>query len=595
MIAIIVKFRCFFGSVRGRFIWLFFLGMSVTLATASALSYSAMHEAVGQFNHRSAKADLSQITSNIQKLSSEMERQMSMLILDSATHVMMNEDVFTPLEVIEKVREYTDKVSMLITNFPYVHSVYLWKDNGSFWATTQKNMLYFDSSQQKPIDKKIDNLINSSSWTLTMTSGISSNDFPIPYEQIEDLPLISVTKKYSSGVLMFNIKEDELDSTYVGFTSNPENKIRLLDKNGNIFSSVNKSELLQHSSDFTTNMLTQSGEKTDASAAKQFFWQPIPKLGLVVFNEMRLDVYWREWSKIRRMVFLTFFIGLGITCIVFFLWISKVFKPIGKLIANMGQVKKGRYEPLSERKGTDEMSVLIHHYNEMLVGMEQLIDENRCAEAEKRESELKALRSQINPHFLYNTLNTIKWMSLMDGNKKTADCITSLGKIIVPLFKSNSPTCPLFNELEIVEKYIEIMNIRCGGGITFTTLLESGTENLPVPRFILQPIVENSVVHGLAPHGYKGCIEISVKREDGCLILQTSDDGDGMSVDVIEEQNQSLHKGENVQGVGMMNTNRRIQLWYGADYGITLSRSELGGLCATIKIPYSSKELEVDK
>ncbi|MEG1752385.1 MAG: histidine kinase [Christensenella sp.] len=585
MKAAVAKLRQLMGSVRGLFLWLFLLGMILTLAVASFLSYNAIYTAISRLNQQSAKAELKQIQSNLIGLTTELDRQMNIILLDSDTQALSSESYFTQLELIEKAQEYSNKADAIITNFPYVQSVYLYNNDGSYWASTIKNMRHYKAPVDTPIPAKIEGLIKNAAWPLSMVSGMTSSDFPVPQSNKKNTPIISVAKRHGSHVLVCNILENEISKTYEGIASNTDSKIRIINARGEIFSSADKTELSKPYSYFDELSLSQNGDTPAQKATTRIFWQPVPELELVIVNELKLDTYFREWSEIRQVVFQTFFIGLSITCLLFFLWISRVFKPLDKLIHSMGQAGRGIYLPLAPQHGRDELSSLVTHYNTMLSDMQQLEAENLRVEAQKRDSELLALRSQINPHFLYNTLNSIKWMALMDGNENVAYSITSLGKIIAPLFKINSPTCSLYDEIKIVEEYMEIMKMRCGQGINFKVQLEPGTEELLVLRFILQPLVENAIVHGLAPKGYKGNICIHAWKDKECLVIEISDDGEGMNKEAIEADNLALKNGNDTQGIGMMNTNRRIQLWYGASYGVTIYPSPSGGLCVAARFP----------
>ena len=238
-------------------------------------------------------------------------------------------------------------------------------------------------------------------------------------------------------------------------------------------------------------------------------------------------------------VLITFLAGLILLCAFFMLWMNRVLAPLGQLSAGMRRVgETGAYDqvlPVPSRR-EDELTQLIRHFNRMLRDLQELTQRQKQTEEEKRRSELRALRNQINPHFLFNTLNNIKWMGLLSGSSQVAECITALGGIIQPMFRTDDPLCSLEEELQSVRLYLQIMNIRYENGIVYEEEVEEGLKARPVLRFILQPIFENAISHGFRERNHHGVI---------CLL--------------------ALH--------------------YGPPCGVQLFHNSGGGLCAVLTLP----------
>ena len=225
----------------------------------------------------------------------------------------------------------------------------------------------------------------------------------------------------------------------------------------------------------------------------------------------------------------------------------------------------------------------------MLTDLQKLTEHQKQSEIELRERELAVLRNEINPHFLFNTLNTIKCMADLDGNKDVSRCIMALGGIIAPLYKSEGSTWSLREEVKQVSKYLEIMNIRYGNGILYDHSISEEALNLQVMKFILQPIIENSIMHGFSDRSYQGSIKLTAKICDHYLLLWVEDNGKGMTQEELVLFNESLRQGIETGGVGMMNVGRRIALRYGSEFGLKLLSSASGGLCTQIMLPIEEK------
>ena len=330
-------------------------------------------------------------------------------------------------------------------------------------------------------------------------------------------------------------------------------------------------------------MITESG-MIDADGMVTNY-KPLEKYGLVIVSSIPTSVYTKDLTVIRNQLVLVFVVGMVISLGFFYYWIEQKLKPIRDLCLGMKIAGQGDYSRKLIVQGVDELAELIENYNTMLNDLQQLTDERRKTESELRERELAVLRNEINPHFLYNTLNTVKCMAELEGNTDVARCIVALGGIIAPLYKKRGPTWMLREELKLVEKYLEIMNIRYGNGIRFTENVPQELLDRQIIKFILQPIIENSITHGFAERAYAGWIMLTVEEKEKNLWITIDDDGSGMTDEELKRFNASLQSDIETGGVGMMNVSRRIALHYGMQYGTLLLHSEYGGLCARMILP----------
>jgi two-component system sensor histidine kinase YesM len=218
----------------------------------------------------------------------------------------------------------------------------------------------------------------------------------------------------------------------------------------------------------------------------------------------------------------------------------------------------------------------------------ELLEKNKAIEEDKRKIEIEALQTQINPHFLYNTLNTFKWLAVLSNANNVAEGLTVLGNLLRPIYNNKGALWSLKEENDFMQNYIKVMNYRYGGGIFVTVLFPEDLMEYKVLTFMLQPILENSFTHGLKAQGNSGEISITAYSEGEDIFFEIKDNGEGMSEEKLKEIQKALETnmiryGSN--GMSISNVNRRIKLNYGEEYGIHLTSSVGFGTVVTIKIP----------
>jgi len=238
------------------------------------------------------------------------------------------------------------------------------------------------------------------------------------------------------------------------------------------------------------------------------------------------------------------------------------------------------------KASNQEMSLLIEQFNSMSNGILELITKNEEAEKEKRQLEIEALQSQINPHFLFNTLNTVKWMAAVADAPNIMECMTNLGNMLRPIYYHPSLLWSIEEEIDFVKNYVNIMNYRFGEEISFHFDVSEACIDCQTLRFIIQPLVENALIYGKLK---KGIVRVSVLESEGDIILTVEDTKGGMSQEKMEEIRCMLRlqttDPHTIKGIGLYNVNKRILLNFGDQYGISLRSEEGIGTQVSIRIP----------
>ena len=204
----------------------------------------------------------------------------------------------------------------------------------------------------------------------------------------------------------------------------------------------------------------------------------------------------------------------------------------------------------------------------------------KAAQFESRlmEAELKALKQQLNPHFLFNTMNTIAVLVREQRNSEAVTLIARISSLLrMSLENTGVQTVPLRQELDFLTRYLQIQQVRFGDKLQFKTDVESAALDAIVPNLVLQPIVENAVLHGIAQLPRPGCVEIFARLRNGRLELQVRDDGPGFG---------ESHEGPFKEGIGLTNTRVRLTHHYGSDYQMVLKSEKGRGVTANLMLPY---------
>lgn len=252
-----------------------------------------------------------------------------------------------------------------------------------------------------------------------------------------------------------------------------------------------------------------------------------------------------------------------------FIFSNRVSKPLRKLEEAMVEAESGKLDQKVVVKGSLEAQSLAGHYSNMMIRIRNLLDDIQKKEKYLRTSELKALQSQINPHFLYNTLDTIIWSAEFQESEKVISLTKALAKFFRLSLGDGSELTTVSDELDHVLQYLIIQKMRYDDKLAFNITCDDGIDTIRIPKLILQPIVENAIYHGLRPMIGQGMINISAKKTDDGLLFTVADNGAGYDTKVVGKTKESG------SGVGQSNVDQRIKLYYGEDYGITIS-SEIG-------------------
>lgn len=383
------------------------------------------------------------------------------------------------------------------------------------------------------------------------------------------------------GILAINLPSRFFEQAYEGL-SGETSHFALYDASGRLICKDNESTF---SSLNPENLLQNTREETDKLFYKSIF--TCDTLGDSHFIlASRLEVRILDGLPAKLLVALI----IGAFILLAFMWLintyiaKNVIYPIQRLVDSMAEVQNGWLHRVSMNVNDDEIGLLKNSYNAMLIEINQLIEELLQKEKTLRMAELDALQEQMKPHFLYNTLDMIRYMALENRTDEVYNMLETLGNFYRRFLSKGSTDLSLGEEIEIVKSYLTLQRTRFEDIFTDEYEIEEGLSSIRVPRLILQPLVENSIYHGIRPKGEHGVIRVTVKRQEDFLFLSIYDNGIGMSV----HQRELLFSGKDSRSFGFQGTIERIRYYYKTEDVFEIHSTE-GEYCEIIlKLPLSN-------
>lgn len=299
--------------------------------------------------------------------------------------------------------------------------------------------------------------------------------------------------------------------------------------------------------------------------------------------------YVDELVSNKKLMQLYYFSG-GMVCLLIAIILAvflsrRISKPIKVLEVSMNEAEKGNFDIKVDIGSSDEIGELSKAFNIMIVKIKELMLQNVHEQEQKRKSELKALQAQINPHFLYNTLDSIIWMAEGKKNDEVVMMTSALARLFRLSISKGEEIITIRNEIEHIKSYLTIQKIRYKDKMDFEIEVDENIMKYKTLKILLQPLVENSIYHGIKNKIGTGIIKIVGKEDGENILLQVVDNGVGMSSEELENILKSTGRSEAGSGVGVRNVNERIKLYFGEKYGIEFESRPDEGTTANIWLP----------
>lgn len=325
----------------------------------------------------------------------------------------------------------------------------------------------------------------------------------------------------------------------------------------------------------------------------------IPSMDWTIVSRNLLDVMFEDIDALKRILLLLSLLSAFVMSFVGIILGNDLVGPIHRLAGAMERVRSGQSAVDVKVDRDDELGYLSRTFNSMARENEQLVKGIYREQLTRKDAELQALQSQINPHFLFNTLEAVSWMARMNDVPEISDMVENLSSIMEAGIGKGEPVITVSRELEYIRKFIHIMKMRYSDRLETEIHADESLTDYRIPKLLIQPLVENAVNHGIDKQRNGGVIRIDLTRVPGNLVIRVFDSGAGMPRDEVDMINEKLsmnsddyfkNLAENQKhNIGLENVNRRIKLYYGEQYGISIESREG---CYTLVSAYLPDHME---
>lgn len=532
-----------------------------------------------------------EITKNVKNETDQYEKLSESIIMND--YVQDGILKFGELNDVEKnnlMDNLTNKFSRELFNYKNVKSISIrFPDGNTFYDLGYE---IFNEGDVKDIIKHTDNAIGNTYWT-SLKSNLGNSCIVLSR-------VVYSKYKYmqKQGYLLIVIDERIFaQNTYKNIDLGSGSDLFIMKSNGAVISSqsdnVKKGSVLSDNNlknqifnNYLKNNKTfrYSSDEGDFLIAGTF----LPSLDWYIVGRVPYSFISSQSSEVRNNVIIVSIIAIAASILLSLIIYASVSVPLKSLLTSAKRIRDGRLEEKIEDQYNDEISELSFNIKTMVERLKALIVEVELQQSRKREAELKMLQAQINPHFLFNTLNSLKWSAMLSGNKTLEDGLGALSGLLKDTILNKEEIISLEKEIENLNNYATIQAIRYANSFNINYDIEKGLEKSMIIKFILQPIVENSIIHGIDDDERTVNINISARSMEDLLLIEIADDGKGFNPESIDN---STSKNK-LSGIGIDNVNERIRLNFGDGFGLTTKSRRGEGTVTDIILPLNIWEEE---
>ncbi len=397
-----------------------------------------------------------------------------------------------------------------------------------------------------------------------------------------------ISDKYDSnlntGFLVIGIGEKNIKEFYSNLDKELQIQTYLADKDGIVISDTNKYSIGKESL-YKDVLKGKSGQQKVGN--KMVVYQKLSNWDWYMVGEIPMESLLKDTNTVIFFIIL-WVLGSGLLISIACYKLSKnLYKPMETIVKKMNEVSKGNLEVRMEKeyKGND-FKQLASGFNIMIEEINILMFRIKKEQTEIKQIELNRLQSQIKPHFLYNTLECIHWQALSDGNKDVSRMVKALANYYRLCLSKGKDIIPLSQELANINNYLIIQNMRYSDIVQCQLNIDERFSNVLIPKMTLQPLIENSIYHGIrVKDGYKGKIFITIEEVNNKIVISVADTGMGMEQEQIDQINNSISVFDEKTGYGLRNVHKRIEILFGSGYGLYYRKNKFDGTTVDILLP----------
>ncbi|WP_326511792.1 sensor histidine kinase [Clostridium intestinale] len=591
-------------SIKNK-ILIFFIAIIIFISTILGLysymiSSKSLKDEVTSINVK----DIKQISSSINFLQQD--------VIDLSTFICLNPLVQSFTNSKDSSIEYQnftkyglEPLNILLASKDYISFMSIYGNEGSKYYLSKdgSNGAYsYEKIKESAIYSKIKELKGSPLWiNLDDENNVFIADNKNPKIAMVR-SIIDTNTLEESGLMLICINTSFIQNLYSTDFNTKNSGIFLLDNYNKIITQSDAENILHNGENIQSilpyihdkksyNTIWINGEKYLTTFSK------VSKSDWTIVSMTRESTL---FHNLRSIMFIT--LAVIISCFVMSFLISiflssKVTQPINQLLSSMKKAKEGNFREKVNFKYTDELGMLVYEYNDMIDNIKTLIDKVYTLQLKEKEAELKALQAQINPHFLYNTLDMIFWKAEKSNQQEISDMIYALSHLFRITLSKGNEFIPVKSEKDFIEHYLLLQSKRYRDKLIYDIDISDEISNYLIPKLIIQPFVENSIIHGTEADNDLSIIKITGCLSNSYLDFTIEDNGKGIDEDTM---NSLLHssinqerKNTNFQkGYAIGNVNQRLSLYYSDDYKLNIISRINEGTKVELSIPISPHKID---
>jgi len=556
--------------------------LGLTLAITTSISSIFSEEITKQYNNVAAEK-ITVISKTLNENLDSIRRDSYMIENDKSIYDFMSKinkdksiDAANDIEFLNSLSQYCKWSNYIISIIPLTIDKKIIDPLYSKYP--YNNLIYGNTELDSFIESGYSNKFS------------SPNTFPFNYADPDYDKKTTITyfsryldkENYSPiGYLMINLKKKNLFTNIDDYCKGVFDGTFIVDKNGDLIYKIgdigyDKAMLEKNNND---TMKVNNTKYIEFNSVIEAYpeWRVI---GLISLESLTKNL-----NSIKVLVYFIGIFSIIIVILISHITSKKITDPIYDITKAMNKFENGEWPDKLESKTEDELKYLISSFNKMIYNMKHLIEqiykeeeENKKLELESVKAQLDLLQSQINPHFIHNTLNTIKYLAIKNNQVEIRELIQSFNSLLRQSISTSKKLITLKEELTCTQNYLNIQKYRYGDIVKLVCNIPKELNICLIPKLLLQPLIENSLYHGIVPKGFSGTIIIDILPKKDFINIRVIDDGVGIN------KQKSSHKGFN--GISLDNIDKRLRLYFGSEYNLNVYSKTGIGTCIEFNIPY---------
>lgn len=579
-----------FTSIRNRIILIFFAITIVPFILYSFYAHAKSVQGIEQAYATFSMSYLEQSKMNVEGYLSTIDNQINELIGDRTLQKLLEhppqqskDDISASVDLLNTVYKKKKQMDVFqLTVIPFQHQAYPTYMRAMEFATSLGNESWFLADRESLVPY----------WHLSMNMGPNKG------------PLLSYVKSFTSlhdriprGTVAADFSENHFIRFFPATKRLDGQKFLIVDESGTIlFDSAASSWTGQKlPANSWASIQSQQNEGVETlklfDETDLFAFVKMDSVPWTILSVTPVEVMMGPSLAMKRILYVFLIVYLLCAVRVVIYLTQNFTQPVLQLVRLMRKLEEGSFNmkiPYQARK--DEIGWLFRGFNSIVYKLEALIAQTTQAEQTKRELEFQVLSHQINPHFLYNTLESIRWKAENHGRNDIGEMVSALGNLLRLSLNQGKDITTLGREIEQVKAYVLIEQARIGLPLRVMYFFDDSMLHLPFMRLLLQPLVENAIQHSIRGNFEKGKVFLAGKIVDNNMVIDISDNGKGIPEEVLHELLESVDRRKNAErsGVGLRNVNERLKIYFGEEYKLRIETKEGKGTRITIYHPVLS-------